>query len=529
MTRVSLDQLPTVTAGMLLDFLADFEVQCAPAASRRAFRWFSAPEEFGLDRPACVSGAQLLQVCRMEEARRLLEADEHAFVCALNPEAALPPWADAYAERFVAVRQTDSRSYFLLCIQRLFSEMMIWENELDRVVWRHGGLDALLAVGSSLIEGRIECLDSTGTLLAHSGSSGAQTAAPSAAGARGAEGGEVRVPISVGRAHVATLVLVRDPVGVTVGVRDALEALAARAEALCREIWRDQMRAESPYQFALAQLVERGPRCAPPDARLLAQMGIPENAQYKLLVLDLEHVREEVPLVRIVRAASLANRGAAQCFTYRDDVCVLCFAPEGDSQLSHKKTSHDVDRLLGTPFGVRAASSQIFESITDLDLAYREAVMARSLRPILEAEEGRDEATREGRVYGRGERGAYAVVPFESCLLYYLVGATEKDERFLSFAFSHTLLKKISEEDAAHGTNDLEMFWLYLANERNATAVAERLHMHRNTVIYHIDKIQKRFDLDLSQQSVREKMIIDFKVFFLMQHRISVEQLLREA
>ena len=85
-------------------------------------------------------------------------------------------------------------------------------------------------------------------------------------------------------------------------------------------------------------------------------------------------------------------------------------------------------------------------------------------------------------------------------------------------------MQKISAEDEAHGTNYLDIFWNYLASERNATAVAERLHLHRNTVLYRIDKLQKRFDLDLSSHEVREKMLVDFKVFFLMQNRTSIRR-----
>ena len=100
----------------------------------------------------------------------------------------------------------------------------------------------------------------------------------------------------------------------------------------------------------------------------------------------------------------------------------------------------------------------------------------------------------------------------------------EKNERFLQFAFSHTILQKIKAEDVARGTNHFELFWFYLYFERNATAVAEHLHLHRNTVLYRMGRIQERFDLDLSQQEVREKMLIDFKVFFLMENHLFMKQ-----
>ena len=215
-------------------------------------------------------------------------------------------------------------------------------------------------------------------------------------------------------------------------------------------------------------------------------------------------------------AARRFNHHDCYCFTHKGNLCVLCYAAEGDSQLSHAKTHEDIVQLLYKPHRIVGSASQIFESVTDLDLAYRQAAIAKNLREIVERE-------------GRSGPEEFALIPFENCLIYYLVVTPDKDERFLSFAFSHTLMQKISAEDAAHDTNYLEIFWQYLSCERNATIVAERLHLHRNTVLYRIDKIQKRFDLDLSSQGVREKMLVDFKVFFLMQNRSSLKRLFEDV
>ena len=59
--------------------------------------------------------------------------------------------------------------------------------------------------------------------------------------------------------------------------------------------------------------------------------------------------------------------------------------------------------------------------------------------------------------------------------------------------------------------------------------MAQRLHMHRNTVLYHIEKIQKRFDFDLSWRAARDRMMLDFKVFFLTTSHESVEKIFADA
>ena len=46
--------------------------------------------------------------------------------------------------------------------------------------------------------------------------------------------------------------------------------------------------------------------------------------------------------------------------------------------------------------------------------------------------------------------------------------------------------------------------------------VAQRMHMHRNTVLYHIEKIQKRFNFDLSSKTARDWMLLCYKYLFLI-------------
>ena len=99
----------------------------------------------------------------------------------------------------------------------------------------------------------------------------------------------------------------------------------------------------------------------------------------------------------------------------------------------------------------------------------------------------------------------------------------------MRFCFTHTVVEKIHAEDERDGTNYLALFWHYLNSGRNATAVAQRLHMHRNTVLYHIEKIQKRFDFDLSFPGPRERMLLDFKAFFLNNGKDSIEKALVDS
>lgn len=526
------EHLPTVTVNMLMDFLADYDVLVRPSASRRVFRWFEASEGAFAPHPHGLRSGQVLAVCRVSKALRILSSDASAFVCALSPDGSVPERTPDASDRLVVVRQKDTFSYFLFLVQRFFTDVMMWEDELDRIVLRKGGLHELLNVGNSALGDFMACVDESGNVLAHT--EGVRP--PSAAVARALADGclparVVRDAACDGRARLsrdvmvdgmrfATLLLVaQDPI--TPGTRDLFSLLFKRVEVLCADLWRTHVRLICPHHFFFARLTEGGVPDADYVAAHLRETAIPDPAQLKLVLFDLPHAPDAPPLVEVAAAAGRINHGECYCFVHKEGLCVLCYAPAGDSQLSHKKTEEDLERFVPASWGLAATSSQIFENVTDLDLAFRQAAIARNLRSVVEKE------AQEGGM--RAASAGSALIPFESCLLYYLVGAADKDERFLQFAFSHTLMQKISAEDAERGTDYLEIFWQYLSCERNATAVAERLHLHRNTVLYRIDKLEKRFDLDLSSRDVREKMLVDFKVFFLMQNRTSIRKLFEEA
>ncbi|MEQ3364317.1 PucR family transcriptional regulator [Raoultibacter massiliensis] len=535
--------LPTVTLGMFVDFLSDYEILAQPKDSRRVFRWLSAfarGEHTPLLPLSGLRNGQILNLCRVDTARRVLDDDKNAFVCALSSDSTISPWMAEYEDRLIVVRQKDTFSYFLFLVQRFFTDVMMWENELDRVVLRRGSLHDLLNVGNSAISDFVLCYDASCNVLAYTERidppddtfrSAIETGCEPYEDALSSQGAlphgisvidptekhpcpRLRYDVRIEEVHFASLVLAGAGKAVSRGTKDLFAELADRVSSLCDSLWRDQVRIDSPHHFFFTRLIEGD---APDEEYIGAHMAstlIPDPAQFKLIVLDLEQSSRSTPLAAVASAAKRINHGDCYCFTHKGNLCVLCYASEGDSQLSHKKSYSDVEQLITKSFDIIGSSSQIFESIADLDLAYRQAVIANNLREIIQEESKNDDFASDS-----------ALIPFENCIIYYLIGKTDADERFLSFAFSHTLMQKISAEDETHNTNYLEIFWQYLACERNATAVAERLHLHRNTVLYRIDKIQKRFDLDLSSQDVREKMLVDFKVFFLMQHRSSIQRL----
>ena len=96
--------------------------------------------------------------------------------------------------------------------------------------------------------------------------------------------------------------------------------------------------------------------------------------------------------------------------------------------------------------------------------------------------------------------------------IYHLISAGVGDAPVVyknSFLFS--ALERLRDYDAIHHTNTLNLLRIYLENERKATVVSTQLHMHRNTVLYHISKIEHLLHISLDDPDVRLKLQLAFK------------------
>lgn len=492
--------LPAVTYGMLVDFLGEERIVFAPTQTKRIFRWLKIHGKEGFEPLEGVRLGQLLNVAQADHARKILDENPEAFVCATTHDRTVPEWASDYEGRLVLVEQGGAFLYFCFLIMKLFTDSLLLCSQLDKIAQSDQGLQEALGIAAQALDARISCFDAGGAKIAEASPNGFESAE------EGRSACKTNTKIIVDGSFFADLQMETQSKPST-GQMDLFDITGSHIEPILMKAWGEQAHLICPHWHLLAKLIEGEGRIAPnsDEIKLLLQ-EMPFAEQFKLLLLGLENAKTSPS--SLAPHAKLINNGDCLVFAHRGDLCVLCFAREEDKLLSHKKTQEDAARHLSKFPDLEITSSQIFESITDLDLAYQQAFMTRKFLPLLNQEPQTALSPHRPKV-----------TPFEICLAYYLMSGGERNERLLDFTFSHTLMQKLSQEDKENGTNHLDIFWQYLICERNATMVAERLHMHRNTVIYRMGKIQKRFDLDLADPNVREKMILDFKMFFFMNRR----------
>ena len=147
---------------MLLDALDGSQVLHRPRRCTRRFGWLETV--YDEDNPAARDyRSNTLFLCRVEGARRLLELYPSCFCVALAPDDAVPAWVAErnFGNRLIIVRQRERFARYDSLLRSLFASMLIWENEMDRVVYAHGRLDRLIAVSEKIL-GNFVCITDTG-------------------------------------------------------------------------------------------------------------------------------------------------------------------------------------------------------------------------------------------------------------------------------------------------------------------------------------------------------------------------------
>lgn len=232
--------------------------------------------------------------------------------------------------------------------------------------------------------------------------------------------------------------------------------------------------------------------------------GLQLDSEFKLLRFETDSTSSKNDLRQILEQIRPINKGRNITLLYQNDALALLHARNNDGDLAIQIIEREL-RAYCEQFAGTITSSQVFSDIVNLNYAYRQTELVSKYRKFVDLE-------REF-VAARQEENNVCYT-FEDILTFMLVDSDEVAQDMKDFAFSHSMLGKIIAEDAVNKTEDARILASYLYHERKATVVAEELHMHRNTVLYRIEKIKKRFFIDFEESWSRNRAILDFSILY---------------
>lgn len=532
------NDLGAITYNMLISSLKGNEILHRPKASHRRFRWFESI--YGDDSLPSHDGARdMLIMCQMDRAKALLDQGADRFCLILSSESIIPEWLSepTYRNRAILVKQHERFVQYDSFLQTVFANNLIWENEMDRVVFSKGGLRSLLAVSEMTLRNFVSITDTGHNLIASSRI--IEPPADAVAYRRLIEDGcfdretyeriekkvlgaslkaghhvimppneecpyhTLHCPIHIGGSFLFHVTMVC-AVGEIRCLEDVFDKFVKRVTSVATDFWRNTVNLEAPWHRVLISLIDEDSVTDRYLETQLSKTSIPDAKAFRLLYIPFDENMIRSEQTRAVEESRRLNEGQAYPFMYKGRLAVLLYSlSKEEASLSGRKVWQDFKRTMFDSFGVQAGASQLFFNIQELEKAYREAFSAYSLRGPLQRE----------YVALFGNR-SMPVFPFEHALKFYLLTEGHDDD-IVDFAFSRCIINSLLDEDRESGTDIAQMVWLYISRGRNATEVGRLMHIHRNTVLYHLSRIEKRFDISFDSPLLRSRMVLDYQRLLL--------------
>jgi sugar diacid utilization regulator len=149
-----------------------------------------------------------------------------------------------------------------------------------------------------------------------------------------------------------------------------------------------------------------------------------------------------------------------------------------------------------------------FKFIDDLTHAFRQATLAITYGESLRARETVRNLLHANKPKSR-------IYFFNRIIIYSILGEGNDNVKLWRHTKYYTILKTLYEYDQTHKSSTLYMLYVYLITERSATETSAALNMHRNNVIYHINRIQEMLNIDLSRHEVRQLILLSYSMLEL--------------
>ncbi len=170
------------------------------------------------------------------------------------------------------------------------------------------------------------------------------------------------------------------------------------------------------------------------------------------------------------------------CLHFGDGLAAVTHLPDATGK--HALTAALLEFL--TENGLAGGMSYLFEDITQLREHYEQAMTALS--------------------YGGGAPGLYA---FADCAMRHMMNCFPREQLRI---LVHPALAALREHDRTSGSELYETLRIYLENERSLVKTAQALFIHRNTLLYRLEKLRQLVELDLEDPELRLHLELSFRL-----------------
>ena len=294
--------------------------------------------------------------------------------------------------------------------------------------------------------------------------------------------------------HVVMLCTNRLP---SEGLKDLFQILLDKLMVCFERQWVENNQMPHIYDSLLLEMLESDELSAESINARAKNAGIPVKGNFRLIKVSTED-SSGIMLQRLCQELS-ANISQSRVTLSKDILIALIpLKPAGTSQQLMDK----VEGIM-TKYSSHCGVSDPFYSLSGIRIAGEQAEIALKC-----CKENRPAMFNIGP-----ERKQTRVMSFGYCYPVYILSSNRKNESILSQTRASKALEILVEHDRKHSTNNLELLFVYLTNERRASDTAQIMHMHRNNVIYRIGKISEMINMDLNECGIRFRLLMAYATY----------------
>jgi sugar diacid utilization regulator len=153
-------------------------------------------------------------------------------------------------------------------------------------------------------------------------------------------------------------------------------------------------------------------------------------------------------------------------------------------------------------YNVYCGVSEVFDNLLDLSQAYRQAELA-----LLKSS-----ASHISLINWEASPDWSNIASFDTYYISCLLDRSEDTQKLWKTSKYGKMLLELYRSDIDKNTNNFEILYVYLINERGTAKTANCLHMHRNNVVYRISRIESMLNISLDNEQTRMNLIVTFQM-----------------
>ncbi len=141
-------------------------------------------------------------------------------------------------------------------------------------------------------------------------------------------------------------------------------------------------------------------------------------------------------------------------------------------------------------YGLHGGLSRAFTKLEDLRGHYHQSLQALELGTHIDSD--------------------VTIYPYDDYAIYHIAKACADSSDLKQFY--HPKLEYLMQYDAEHKTSFTDSLYMFLKHSRNITNTAKALHLHRNSMIYHLKRIEEILNFSLSDNEMLLHIELSFRL-----------------